>query len=266
MKAGRRIGHAAGFSMIELIAALAISAIIAAGLTLWLQRPLEALQGSYARAAALDQAQRVARQLQRELPEALPNSVRIGCAGRCLEFIPVVAYGDYRTGPPGDVLDLAAPDDRFDVLKPLAAAPASGMQVVIDNQNALPGGSLSAYSAAANNNRATVEAGSSAAQVRIAPKQFPAPSPTQRFYIVATPVSYLCAPQTSGGTIRRYTNYAIQTAQPVNTALGDRLAGGVTDCNFSLEQPNLVTLRITANGDGGEPAQFMAQVRMDYLP
>jgi MSHA biogenesis protein MshO len=252
--------------MIELIAALAISAIIAAGLTLFLQRPLEALQESYARAAALDQAQRAAAQLRQELPEALPNSVRIGCGGRCLEFIPVLAYGDYRTGLPGDVLNFAAPDDRFDVLKPLVTPPANGMLLVINNRNALPGGSLSAYSADANNNRATIGAGSSAAQIRIAAKQFPAPSPTQRFYVVSTPVSYLCTPQASGGTIRRYANYPIQSAQPANAALGDRLAGGITDCSFSLEQPNLVTLRIAANGDGDEPVQFLAQVQMDYLP
>ncbi|MGA8204348.1 MAG: prepilin-type N-terminal cleavage/methylation domain-containing protein [Woeseiaceae bacterium] len=266
MRSGRCVRHAAGFSIIELIVALAISATIAAGLMLWLQRPLEALQGSYARAAALDQAQRVVAQLQRELPDALPNSVRIGCGGGCLEFIPVVAYGDYRAGPPGDVLDFAAPDDRFDVLKSLAAPPAAGMQVVINNQNALPGGSLSAYSASANNNRAAVAAGSSAALIRIATKQFPAPSPNQRFYIVSTPVSYLCAPQPSGGTIRRYANYAIQSAQPANTALGDRLVGGVTGCTFALEQPDLVTLRVAAIGDGTEPVQFLAQVRMDYVP
>lgn len=250
-----------GFSMIELIAALAVTGVLATGLTLWMSRPLEALRESHGRAAALDQASRVAAMLQRELPGALPNSVRIACGGRCLEFIPVIASGDYRTAAPGDILQFGAADDRFDVLKPLAIVPQAGMQVVVNNQNALPAGPASAYSSDSNNNRAAVVAGASAGQVRMNAKQFPQASPSQRFFLVATPVSYLCAPQASGGSLRRRANYAIQPAQPVNTAQGELLAGDVTDCAFSLDASGLVTLRLVVASESGDPVSYMAQLR-----
>lgn len=262
----RPLRPSSGFSMIELIAALAVTGVLAAGLTLWMSRPLEALRASDGRAAALDQASRVAASLQRELPEALPNSVRIACGGLCLEFIPVVAYGDYRTAAPGDILQFGAADDRFDVLKPLGIAPQPGMQVVVNNQNALPAGPASAYSSDSNNNRTAVAAGASAGQVRMNAKQFPAPSPSQRFFLVSTPVSYLCAPQASGGSLRRRANYPIQPAQPVNTAQGDLLAGDVIDCAFGLDGAGLVTLRLGIASEAGDPVAFMAQVRLPHRP
>jgi MSHA biogenesis protein MshO len=250
-----------GFSIIELIAALAITGIIATGLLLWISRPLEALQATHLRAAATDQADRVTARLKDELADALPNSLRIACGGRCVEFIPVVDFGDYRAAVPGDYLDFASLDERFDVLLPLDSAPASGWQVVINNQNALSSGSLSAYSSDSNNNRASIVAGTTAAQIHIAAKQFPAPSPTQRFYIVDTPVSYLCQPSIDGGTFRRLSSYTIQPAQPTNTSAGDLLAGGVVECEFSLPQPNLLTLRLTVGGGAAEPVHYLAQLR-----
>lgn len=257
---------ASGFSMIELILALAVTGVLASGLMLWMSRPLEALQESHGRAAALDQASRIAATVQRELLQALPNSVRIACAGRCLEFIPALAHGDYRTAAPGDVLQFGGTDDRFDVLKPLGMVPQPGMQVVINNQNALPGGQASAYSSDSNNNRATVAAGATAAQLRMNPKQFPAPSPLQRFFLVATPVSYLCGPQPVGGTLRRHANYAIQAAQPVNTAQGDLLADDITDCGFAFDAPGLVTLRLAVASDTGDSVSYMAQARLPHRP
>ncbi len=255
-----------GFSIIELIAALAITGIIATGLLLWMSRPLEALQAAHLRAAAMDQVDRITARLNDELADALPNSVRVACGGRCVEFIPVVDYGDYRATLPGDYLEFAAPDDRFDVLLPLDSAPVSGWQVVINNQNALSSGSLSAYSNDSSNNRASIVAGTTAAQIRIAAKQFPAPSSVQRFHIVDTPVSYLCQPSPDGGTVRRLSGYAIQSAQPANTSVGDVLAGGVVECDFSLPQTNLLTLRLSVGGEAAETVHYLAQLRAGLRP
>src|SRR3546814_11151581 len=53
-----------------------------------------------------------------------------------------------------------------------------------------------------------------------AAKKFPQPSGQQRFYLVDTPVSYLCNP--AAGSLRRNAGYPISAAQPTNTAQGDR--------------------------------------------
>ncbi len=255
-----------GFSVIELIAALAVAAVITTGLLLWMSRPLAALNESHQRAAASDQAERIVAWLADEVPEALPNSARVACGGRCLEFIPVVSFGGYRAAAPGDILDLTAADDQFDILKALPATPQSGLQIVINNLNALSAGSFSAYSADPNNNRSTIVAGTSVTQIRMAAKQFPSPSPTQRFYLVGSPVSYLCQPAAGGGTIRRYTGYAIQSAQPTNANLGDLLAEGIADCRFGLTSPDLVSVRLTAVDGTIDPVSFLAQFRLRHEP
>ncbi|MGH8195971.1 MAG: type II secretion system protein [Woeseiaceae bacterium] len=254
------------FSLIELILALVIAGILSAGLMMWIARPLQALQESHRRAAAIGQAGNIAARVAAELPNALPNSARVACGGRCLEFLPVVDYGDYRTALPGDILDLATADNRFDVLMPLPAAPQAGQQVVIGNLNALPGGSFSAYSQDANNNRSSIVSGATGAQIRIAPKQFPAASPTQRFYIVDTPVSYLCQPAANGGAMRRYAGYAIQAAQPANTSLGDVLAAGMIDCRFGIAASNRVTLHLTVGDGQAAPLHYFMQTSLRHAP
>jgi MSHA biogenesis protein MshO len=255
-----------GFSLIELIVALVAAGIVAAGLMLWMARPLQALQDSHGQAAAIDQAERIGSRLSAELPQALPNSVRIACNGRCLEFLPVVAWGDYRSATPGDTLDFAVSDDRFDVLMPMSAVPQPGMQVVINNLNALPSGSGSAYSEDANNNRSSIVAGSTLQQIRMAPKQFPAPSAAQRFFIVDRPVSWFCQPAAGGGELRRYSGYPVQGVQPANPSSGDVFAGGIVDCAFDLTAPDLVTLRLQVGGPGGAQMGLLTQVALDHTP
>ena len=46
------------------------------------------------------------------------------------------------------------------------------------------------------------------------PVQFAFTSPRQRLYVVDTPVSYICTPAASGGSLTRYEGYAINPTQP----------------------------------------------------
>ncbi len=256
-----------GFTFIELVMALVLTSLLLVALLPFLSRPLEAMVVGGRTAAATEHAERALARLRAELPGALPNSVRIACGGACLEFIPVVDQADYRAQAPGDTLDFAAPDDRFDVLMPLAAAPATGLGVIINNLSAAANGSASAYSADAVNNRGSVAAGTTASRIRIAAKQFPAPSPRQRFFVVGAPVSYLCAPAPGGGgTLRRYSGYGVQAAQPTNTGLGDLIASDVAGCAFSLHDARLVGVRLVA-GDGGiDPVAFCDEFRLVNEP
>ena len=256
----------AGFSMIELVIALMATALVFVALLPWFTRPLEAMMAADALADATEQADRALARLTMELPGALPNSVRIACGGHCLEFIPVLTQADYRAQTPGDRLDLAIADTSFDVLMPLSGAPAVGLSVVINNLNAAGSGSLSAYSADAANNRGTIAAGTTASLIRITAKQFPSPSPRQRFFVVSTPVSYLCAPAANGGTLRRYAGYAIQSSQPTNTALGDLLASNVTDCDFSLADGHLVGTRLVAGSSPADAVAMLGQFNLANNP
>lgn len=254
-----------GFSLIELVLALLVTGILLGGLLLWFTRPLEALVASHAGAGAADTAERALARLTSDVGDGLPNSVRVACAGRCLELLHVVDQADYRAEAPGDPLAFGAADDAFDVLMPLSSAPAPGLELVVNNLDASSGGSTSAYSADAANNRATIAAGTTGASIRIQPKQFPAPSPAQRFFVVDGPISYLCAPAAAGGTLRRYAGYAIQSAQPTNTALGDLLAEDVLDCRFDVVDSRLVSVNL-AIGASADPVVLFAQARVPSEP
>lgn len=245
-----------GFSLIELVIALVITALVFAALLPFFARPLEAMVVGSRSGEIAEHAQRALARMALELPSALPNSVRVACGGQCLEFIPVLDQADYRAQTPGDKLDFTAADTSFDVLMPLAAAPATGLELIIDNQSSGAAGATSAYSADGINNRGVVAAGTTTAVIRISSKLYPAPSPRQRFFVVGTPVSYLCAPSASGGTLRRYTGYATQTAQPNNTALGDLIASGMVGCQFTLNDVGLVSVSLVA-GDGSIDAVTM---------
>jgi len=250
-------GSQRGYTLIEMVIALVLTAGVFSALMLWFDRPLQAMLETQRRSAAVELAQHMVEQFAQEIPTALPNSVRVACSGRCLEFIPVLDQGDYRTGAPGDLLDFLAPDASFDVLTPLAAAPAPGTQVVINNLSAAPVGSNSAYSVDPINNRAGIGAGSTTGHIAIGLKLFPAASPTQRFFLIGTAISYLC--DEPAGIMRRRAGYAIQALQPTNVSLGITLADRIAECSFAIVDSRLVSLRIAIAVAGSDPVVMFAQ-------
>jgi hypothetical protein len=66
--------------------------------------------------------------------------------------------------------------------------------------------------------------------------------------------------------MRRYAGYAIQAAQPVDTSLGDVLAGGMLDCSFATAAANLVTLRLTVGNAEAEPVSYFLQTGLRHVP
>ena len=99
-------------------------------------------------------------------------------------------------------------------------------------------------------------------------------SDTHRVFIVSTPITYLCDP--AAGTITRYWNYPIRTAQPTNPAAAPLNAGNnalltrpVTVCVFKYTpgtntRAGIVTLDITVrDNDSGEQVRLLHQVHVD---
>ncbi len=105
--------------------------------------------------------------------------------------------------------------------------------------------------------------------------QFVQPSPTQRIYLVETPVSYLC--DTSAGTLTRHEGHPLAATQLTTaaslTAAGATsaaLARQVTSCAFTYqngttERGGLVLLDLTL-ADGPEQVRLLLQAHVDNLP
>jgi MSHA biogenesis protein MshO len=129
-----------GFTLPELIIVIVITGVIAATLTVFLRPAIESWTALRIRADLTDQASAALHAMKRDVRVAVPNSIRAP-AQSCFELVPTTAGGRFRKELDSAdtantrALDLNAGTTQFDVLSPLAATPAVGDFVVVDNQN-----------------------------------------------------------------------------------------------------------------------------------
>jgi MSHA biogenesis protein MshO len=258
-----------GFTLIELVVVIAIAGILVALGGLLIVQPLQGWRDLARRTELVDAAELSLRRMQRDVRQALPNSLRTDVPGRTLELLHTVDGGRYRARPDGggggDVLDFTGADNGFDVLGALRAAPVDGDQVVVYNL-AATGIEANAYF---GDNRVGVNgAGSTVNQVALtAPIQFPWPSPYQRFFVVDQAVSYVC--DLTAGTLTRYAGYPI--AQVPALAGGALVTRNVAGCTFTYdpgteERAGLVTLDLTLQDASGEKVTLLHQVHVENAP
>lgn len=205
-----------GFSLIEMIIVIAITAIVGSMVAVFLRVPLDSYVAQDRRARLTDTADTALRRMGRDIRLALPNSVRVTSVGSVvyLEFIGTRSGGRYRAQGDGSVgndnLDFtaAAGDGSFDVLGP-AIDMRAGDRIAVYNlgipgADAWAGDTLATYTGAAG----------SVNSIALAPKQFPLASPGNRFQVVDGPVSYVCDP--AAGTLTRFWGYAPVATQPTS--------------------------------------------------
>jgi MSHA biogenesis protein MshO len=272
----------AGFTLVEMIVAIAILGIISAIVAVFIRRPVEGYVDSVRRAELSDVADTALRRITRDLRLALPNSIRVanpGGAGTAfyLEFLITSGGGRYRTavssiGPPGDPLDFTAADLSFDVLSPMPAF-AGGESIVIYNLGTGFSGA-DAY-AAANNNRAAYAGNDGTAITLAAPKLFPLASPGNRFHVVQYAVTYACDPVAR--EIRRYWNYGVFPVQvgsttPPGGGSSAPLARDVNACTITYDQNavqgrnGVVSLSLQLTGAGGEAVNLFQESHVTNVP
>lgn len=256
-----------GFTLVELIVVIVIIGILAALGGMFITRPVEGFLDLSRRATLVDAAEGALRRMQRDIRQALPNSVRVGCGGQCLELLHTVDGGRYRVGGPGNALDFIQTDsDGFDVLGTLSATPDTGDAMVVYNL-ASSGTSGNAYY---GDNRRTVAAGSSATSMQFDPTTpFPRSSPYQRFFLVDMPVSYVC--DTASGTLTRFSNYIISTSQSAAPGGASALmTRHLSACSFDYypgtpERGGLVSMRLQLTAEG-ESITLLHQVHVENAP
>jgi len=285
MRSGlRRSRHAArGFTLLEAVLVITLIGIVAAIVGVFIKAPIDAYVGQGRRAELTDTADTSLRRIAREVQRALPNSVRLDASGTVLEFLPVSAAGRYRAAPDAsgghDFLDFnSATDNSFEVLGPSVAA-ASGDQLVVYNLG-LPG--ADAYSGESRRALTSTGAALSTLSYTVGGTQFPFASPSNRFQIVSTPVTFLCSPLASGGngTLRRYGGYAIQATQPTSASVAPLstlsgannavLATNVDSCSFVYNASSssrnallTMTLKLAAST---ESITLLHQIHLDNSP
>lgn len=300
MQRGLRRRRSSGFTIIELIAVMVIGGILSTVVWRNIATPLRGFADLNRRAELVATANLAAQRVGRELRLALPNSVRVNADGTALEFLQTSAIGRYRATvdpavPTSDALDLNLLTDSFDVVGPwplpatvetdsggaAACLKGAGDCVVIYNT-----GNPQDCTAQAPGTRTNAWCGDNVAQISKADPAggvlvidrsdqataWPTGSPGQRFYVVDTPVSFVCR----GGELLRYADYPVESVQPEPPPVtGLPLATRVRDCSFSYEpgsatRAGLVVIRLTVadtNLDGDtEPLTVLEQIHIPNSP
>lgn len=183
-RSGRMLLLQQGFTLVELIITMAILAVVAAIVVQPLSQPFKNFMEITRRAELSDAANSTLRRLERDVHEALPNSLRQP-SSTCLEYLPIIAGGRYRANlsstNSGDILDFTGVDNRFDVLTGfgLSGLP-NGSRLVIYNLG------IRGANAYDLDNTAFIATGASNASsiTLIQSKLFPFASPGQRFQVI----------------------------------------------------------------------------------
>lgn len=294
---------AAGFTLVEMITVIVVTAIIATGIAVFLRMPLQAYQDAQRRASITDATDTAFALLKRDLQTALPNSVRVTSAGLVfyLEFLQMRTGGRYRADPPvpaaaasastcpdtnangiadENVLQFGVADTCFTSLGALPGlttiAPNSDFVTVYNLGPGYPGADAYATGPVTGGNKSlvtAVDAGAGGENVfRFQAHTFPLDSPGRRFQVIAGPVSYVCDP--GAGTIRRISAYAIAAAQPTPPAGPSALlAQGVNGCTMVYDQSpanrreGVVSIWLRfADQAGGAAVNLFQQVQVVNVP
>lgn len=285
-----------GFTLIEAVMVIVITGILGGMVAIFIGGPVRGYIDSADRAELTDAADLALRRMARDIRLALPNSIRVPDDNKhFLELLLTKTGGRYlaeeddMTG--SDILNW---NDAGDTSFTVVGAMPTGRQAILPNDylvvynlgegqepanayNCTPCNRASILGAPAGN-VVTMKANPFASQVPSLT------SPSRRFQIVTSAVTYVCDPDQK--TLTRYWNYEITAVQP--TTIGQLttqdpnkpvppgsalLANGVSSCAFDYEglantRSGLVGLTIeleVANSNSGK-VKLIQQVHVDNTP
>lgn len=289
-----------GFTLIELVVVIVLTGILAGVLFTIIRGPLQAYVQVQSRVTLVDIIETALQRMTREIRLALPYSVRANSPGglQAVEFLRTLDGGRYRDMGPNR-LKFNQSSGTFDVLNTLVnyasivtgSTTTPSQECINSTADCLVvyniGQPLSSATATANGVSANAYLGSSSAYkgniatITAASAHslsfdnsdlswnFGLQSPQHRFYIVDTPVSYIC----SGSDIYRYANYPITENQQSNPGGNvNLLIDHVTGCDIKFDPPTLtrfglLTIRISVTDpDSGESASLLQQIHVTNVP
>lgn len=286
-----------GFTLVELVVSIVITAIVASFIVLFLEAPVQDYFTQTQRSDLVDSANRIADAFTNDLRTALPNSMRFSSVGSrtALEFIATQGVARYygkgdKNGAAGEELIAGSQVTSFGTLDLFGSLPAAPMPYLSVGNLGNP--AAPAYDAYIRGNGvmtprrirtvgpnpnaspppAFVTGENLASLSARMTFQVPGPPGTQpsvhNAYLVSGPVSYVC--DKTAGTLTRYSGYAVTSAQRVpprgTSAL---IAHDVANCTVSTVSPaspsygELAVLTVTLS-NGGETLQVFLEASTEY--
>ena len=276
-----------GFTLVELVIVIVLVGVLGGILALQLAPTMQGYLAVSRRAALTDQTDTALRRIVQEVRAAVPNSLRLGNA-QCLELVPTIDGGRFRTGPDvapgrsGDAYldyDLAATE--FDVMTPFTTSPAVGDLVVIGNQNpddVYGGVNVSTITSVADH--AAPGEWRGAHRLGVTPTRIPFGYQDARFVVVPggeQAVSYVCAGAgladgRGQGTLYRVVRSLAAAQSCTVPADAPVLASKVASCAFvyspnqgATQQSGFVQLQLGL-ADGGESVALTLGAHVSNVP
>jgi MSHA biogenesis protein MshO len=283
-----------GFTLVETILVVVIIGIIGAIVAVFIQAPVRGYSDSVERAAASDEADLALRRIARDLRLSLPNSVRVTPGGDAIEFLLTSTGGRYLSAD-DDVAGLPALDfdnpgnNQFAVVGGTMRPIEAGNYVVVYNlgDGNVPSDAYRFRGGADDTNIARVAAVQDPASTTpivtlednaFARQSVPMSSPSRRFQVVTTPVTYQCTQQRDGSlALERYWDYPIseqQLAPPQGSPKRAVIAARVNGCSGIFRYGTDATRRsalVIINLQlrlriGDELVRLVHQVHVDNTP
>ncbi|MET0533305.1 MAG: prepilin-type N-terminal cleavage/methylation domain-containing protein [Steroidobacter sp.] len=270
--------HSAGFTLIEMIVAMVVAAIIVGFASMMVTTPIQSYLAQSRRAALSDSAETAMRALTSDIRRALPNSVRTGMNGtvRVLELIDVQYITQFRIAGTGDLMTIGSADNGFDTLNLVpVGVPTNGLRLVVGNRR----DSDAANSAYRTNGASgvitpagtNVDINAGLNHVNINPMfNFTQGSPNRRAYIIGNVTRYRCDPNT--GELRRVRaqlNDNIDAGATIGPS--ELIASDISACSFQITDSTanhggivVVELMVTRNVDGNaENLRMLRQIPVE---
>lgn len=257
-----------GFTMIELIIVMVVTAIVVVMISAIITRPLTGYFDTQRRADLADRGQAAINRMAIELENSVPNSVRISVTGTSIEFMPVLGAGRYRSTGAGKLIEKNNSNSEFYTMTSLPIKIFSDTRIVVAPKNYYVDATSSLADSVSDKISIKIDLPTDpnrgANFIRLTPPPtFAGGSPSKRFYLARDAVTYNC--DIGASTIKRYTGYpltATQTAIPASATSTSTLASGVTACTFSLKAPTaaanfpIVIIRLEMAVDGESMTLF----------
>ena len=124
-----------GFTLVEAIVVMVVTAIIAGVVTVFMRAPIEGYFQAVQRLELADSADAAVRFLARDVRRALPRSLR-NPNSNCVEFLPAMAGGRYCTSADGcsnPAVSFGTSFNSFGVIGGLSYLPQSGDRIIFHN-------------------------------------------------------------------------------------------------------------------------------------
>jgi MSHA biogenesis protein MshO len=281
--------RARGFTLVELIVVITITAIIAVFLVFFLTTPVDSYFAQTRRSDLVDAQDRILRNLSTDVSTALPGSLRSTASGNVVALELLATTGVARYYGPGDKSYLPPAQESAQELSTGSLdskgfytvghyGPTTGAYLAVTRP-----GAPSAYAVTGimtSQFKITVNVPTNEDHITLTGGgfTFSGASPTHSSFIVSGPVTYICDTTPTVQTLRRYWNYPVISSQPSDpsaaplsapTAGSSLIATNVTACSFTPYQPagsnlgQMLLLQVTLTSNG-EVLQVFHEISTRY--